>query len=94
MTPPGQGFSPEDVQAMALAFDRVCELTGLAEPSEALTARFADTIVLVASSGDRNPETLARSALNVLRQTASLSPQAQKSSCKAVLHTGLTSRRL
>jgi hypothetical protein len=49
-----QRFSADDVRVLSLAFDHLCELTGLGIPSDKLAARFAEIIVTVAQNGDRN----------------------------------------
>jgi len=60
------GFNPEAVKAMTMAFDAACERLGLAPTHNALTMRLALAIVDAARTGERDPTQLCILALRSL----------------------------
>ena len=56
-----EGFDPEAVKAMMVAFDQACDRLGLARTHDVLTERLAKAIVSAARTRERDPNNLWRS---------------------------------
>ena len=61
-----EGFDPEAVKAMMVAFDQACDRLGLARTHDVLTERLAKAIVSAARTGERDPDNLRAMALRSL----------------------------
>ena len=61
-----QGFDPDAVKAMAIAFEKACEVLGLAVTHDAVTERLAKIIVEQARTGERDPDKLCALTLRAL----------------------------
>ena len=59
----GQAFQPETIQAMSIAYEKVCESLKLVDGSGLLNELIARNIVELATSGERDPERLCTSVL-------------------------------
>jgi len=59
-----QAFDPEVIQAMGMAFQKVCQQLRLSDTSDAATELVATKIILFARMGERDPERLYRAVLD------------------------------
>lgn len=62
-----EGFDPEAMKALDLAFDKACDALGLARTHDAVTETLARVVVEQARSGERDPDTLCAMTLSALR---------------------------
>ena len=62
----GRAFDPEFVRAMSVAFDHASRSLRLRDPSDAASEVVAKKIIELAQRGIRDPETLAKRALQEL----------------------------
>ncbi len=61
-------FEPEDLHAMALAFDKTCQTFGPRPSGRDLSNRIAANIVDLARRGERDPERLCALTLHALAE--------------------------
>jgi hypothetical protein len=60
------GFDPETVNAMMLAFDKACDALRLARTHDSVTEHLARMIVQQAETGERNPDKLCEMTLRAI----------------------------
>jgi hypothetical protein len=53
-----EGFDPQAVEAMMIAYDKVCNALGLAKAHNVVTDGLAKIVVEQARTGERDPEKL------------------------------------
>jgi hypothetical protein len=64
-------FDPEATRAMALAFDKTCDVLGLrSEDDPGMSRSIADTIIDFAEHGERDPDALCKLTVRALKGTA------------------------
>jgi hypothetical protein len=60
------GFDPEAVTAMMVAFDKACDVLGLVRTHDGATETLAKKIVEQAQTGERDPDKLCQMALRAI----------------------------
>lgn len=64
----GPVFGPEDVAAVAAAFEAALSKLGLVDRHDPLTTAVAKLVIQLAKDGERDPEKLCDTALQILRK--------------------------
>ena len=68
----GAVFHPEDIKAIAAAFDTALERLKVTDRKSAM-AHFAKTVIQIAKDGERDPERVSKKVIRLLRDN----PQAR-----------------
>ena len=64
----GPVFGPEDVAALTAAFEAALSKLGLVDRRDPLTTAVAKLVIQLARDGERDPEKLCDTALQILRK--------------------------
>jgi hypothetical protein len=59
-------FDSEITQAMGIAYDKLCEDIGLSQCDDELNTRVAKIIIMVARTGERDPDRMCAGAVTLL----------------------------
>jgi len=65
-----EGFDPDVVRAMMVAFDKACAALGLVSKTDAMTETIAKLVVEKARTGERDPDKLCALTLQAFGRDA------------------------